>query len=393
MRTVEPVDRPDPAVWDVVVVGAGPAGSAAALAALRRDPAARILLLDRSTFPRDKACGDGIAPEALDVLAALGAPDVVAGFAPVPSFRLTTAGGAQVARRMRRPTHVVPRSVFDARLLAAATGRGAQLVEHRVRRIDVRPDLIVLDGEIAARAVIGADGAHSAVRRELGVPPARAGTVALALRGYARTPPGGDGEQAIRLARGRWPAYAWTFPIGDGWSNVGYGELLTHAPVTREQLLERLAALLPTGLEDLRDLRAHRLPLSTGRPRLRDGRVLLAGDAQSLINPFTGEGIHYAVLSGALSGAAALDGPGAGATYRRALRRELGTHLRHTGAVAMLTRGPGLVDGAVRAAARRQGVFDDLVELGLGRGRLHPGTLARVVSSVPASRRPVNRSM
>ena len=66
-----------PDLWDVIVVGAGPAGSAAALSALRVRPGASVLLLDRAEFPRDKSCGDGIAPQVLDVLAALGLPGVV----------------------------------------------------------------------------------------------------------------------------------------------------------------------------------------------------------------------------------------------------------------------------------------------------------------------------
>src|SRR5205823_1088681 len=112
-----------------------------------------------------------------------------------------------------------------------------------------------------------------------------------------------DGVQVIATTPQRWPAYAWSFPLGDGRANVGYGELVS-AGTTRQGLVEGLHRLLP-GVAPLA-LRAHRLPLSTERPRQPDGRVLLAGDAASLINPLTGEGIFYAVLSGALAGRAAL---------------------------------------------------------------------------------------
>src|SRR5690349_8389511 len=96
--------------FDVAVVGAGPAGSAAALAATR--DGARVLLLDRAEFPRDKACGDGIAPHALDVLRALGVDGVERGYPPVRALRLAGPGGGEVARRVARPAYTIPRTVF-----------------------------------------------------------------------------------------------------------------------------------------------------------------------------------------------------------------------------------------------------------------------------------------
>jgi flavin-dependent dehydrogenase len=99
--------------------------------------------------------------------------------------------------------------------------------------------------------------------------------------------------------------------------------------------------------------------------------VLLAGDALSLVNPLTGEGIYYAVLSGALAGRVAVGGVGdPGAEYRQLLRRELGRHLRHTTVAARLARRRRVVDAGVTAARRDRRAFDDLVELGLGRGLL-----------------------
>src|SRR5690242_21714931 len=106
--------------FDVAVVGAGPAGSAAALAATRAG--ARVLLLDRAEFPRDKACGDGIAPQVLDVLADLGLGGVVDDFRPVSTLTIGYPPGLGEATsgRMRRPVRVVPREVLDARLVAGA---------------------------------------------------------------------------------------------------------------------------------------------------------------------------------------------------------------------------------------------------------------------------------
>jgi geranylgeranyl reductase family protein len=367
--------RPDH--FDVAVIGAGPAGSAAAIAARRAG--ARVLLLDRADFPRDKPCGDGIAAEALDVLAGLGVTGVTDGYPPIERLRLVAPGGAAVARRLPRPAHTVPRRVFDARLVEAAVAAGADLRRHTVRTL--RDDgRVRIDGAYTADVVIGADGAGSTTRRMLGEPVNPAGHLAIAIRGYA---PSANTEQVIVTTTARWPAYAWSFPVGDGTANVGYGEVLRGRALSRTYLLERLDALMPGSRPT--GLRAHHLPLSTHRPPPARGRVLLAGDALSLINPFTGEGIFYAVLSGSLAGAAAVAAHPA-AVYTRALRRRLGRHLRHSGFATRLTQRPAVVDAAVRAAAKDQTVFHRMVDLGLGDGVFDLRTIGRIGAELARGR-------
>ncbi|MEU7900666.1 NAD(P)/FAD-dependent oxidoreductase [Nonomuraea sp. NPDC049152] len=357
-------------VWDLVVVGGGPAGSAAALRAKQLDPDARVLLLDRDDFPRDKACGDGIAAHGRDELALLGLPDLIADYRPTQRLSVVSPGGVRVSATVARPNHVVPRLVFDARLVEAARARGVEVRRHRVRSLAAHDGQVLVDGEVRARAVVAADGAQSTVRRLLGVPPTPDRHTAIAVRGYADLPDADD-AQLIAMQRAGWPAYAWAFPIGDGTANVGFGMLLPKLRATglpgRRVLYGRLAELLP----DLpaRDLRAHHLPLSPGRPRPGVGRVMFAGDAASLINPLTGEGIYYALLSGRLAGEAAVTAPADPlAAYRRGLRRALGRHLRTTDVLARAAQSPGFIDAAIATAARRPEVFDLLVEVGLGAG-------------------------
>ena len=292
--------------WDLVVVGAGPAGSAAALGALAAQPGLRVLLLDRADFPRDKACGDGIAPQVLDVLESVGVSGLLDDWAKVGRLELQQ-GGFEVGRQMARPAFVVPRSVFDHRLVSAAVSAGAQLRRHRVRSVTLEGGEVVLDGRLRAKVVVGADGAHSSLRAAVGLPVAR--RQAMALRGYAPTPPARAGRQVIVFGQVRQPSYAWSFDRGDGLSNVGYGELVRGGrTASRSQMLAQLESLLPGSTVEGDAWRGHHLPLSSWRYRQPDGPVLLAGDAACLVNPMTGEGIYYAVATGVLAGRSAAGG-------------------------------------------------------------------------------------
>lgn len=380
------------APWDLIVVGAGPAGAATALGALRDDPGLSVLLLDRADFPRDKACGDGIAPHVMDQLAGVGLSDLLDDRSPVHRLRLH-AGSHWTEAAMRRPVCVVPRTVFDARLVDAAVAAGACLVRHRVRQVDVDPHGVTVDGRFRGRVLVGADGAQSLVRAQAGVSPPR--RVALAIRGYAAPLPGHERSQVIAFGGGPQPSYAWSFDTGDGVANIGYGELLPRsgAGPSRSSMLARLEQLLPGATAAAERWRGHHLPLSQWSWHPPVGRVLLAGDAAGLVNPMTGEGIYYAVATGMLAGrsaAASLErtggassGSSAGARHRQALRGLLARHLRHTAVAAQLASRPAVLGAALDAATRSRAIFDDMVELGLGDGFLNLRAIAGLARALP----------
>ena len=385
--------------WDLVVVGAGPAGASTALGALTEDPSLRVLLLDRSDFPRDKSCGDGIAPHVLDALAEVGAAEVVAGWAPLRDLELAH-GDVVVAGPMRREVHVVPRQVFDARLVERAVAAGAVLRRHRVTSVEVDSTGPVVSGEVRGAVVVGADGAHSLVRQALlGT---RREPRAIAIRGYAPVTDAIRGRQVIRYGDRRQPSYAWAFDRGDGLANVGYGELLpgeaSGAPPSRRLLLEQLEELVPGAASTGTDWRGHHLPLSGWRWDQPDGPVLLVGDAAGLVNPMTGEGIYYAVATGIAAGrtaarAVALGRPeAAGARHRTVVRTLLGSHLRHTWVASRLSRSPRVVDAGIRAAGHDRHVFDTLVEIGLGDGRIDTRLAAGLARSLVPRTRPARKN-
>jgi geranylgeranyl reductase family protein len=377
--------------WDVIVVGAGPAGSSAAISTRYTDPRLRVLMLDRADFPRDKSCGDGIAPHVFDRLRMIGVTGVEDGWTPLTRLELAR-GSSSVAGEMARPVHVIPRRIFDARLVERAVDAGVTLAKHRVAEVRVTDDAVVLDDRYRAQVVIAADGAHSVLRDRLGLTD---GKRALAIRGYAPTPPDRVGTQVIRYGDRRQPSYAWAFDRGDGLSNIGYGELLpedrTDDPPSRAVLLEQLERLLPGSVAGGDDWKAHHLPLSGWRWEQPDGRILLAGDAAHLINPMTGEGIYYAVATGITAGRSTAQAfrakhpVRAGALHHRAVDGLLGRHLKHTWTAARLAESSMLIEGGIRAARRDGRVFDELVELGLGDGRIS-GHLVRQLATGVARR-------
>jgi flavin-dependent dehydrogenase len=215
--------------------------------------------------------------------------------------------------------------------------------------------------------------------------------MAIAIRGY--TPALSSHARLVSYGRD-WPAYAWEFPLGDGYSNVGYGEVLRNGKhLTRALLLERLELLMPGATADATDWRAARIPLSTQRPQQPNGRVLMAGDAASLVNPMSGEGIWYAVKSGMLAGQAVAHGAVAGAWYRNQLDRAFGRHLRHANFMARVGQIGSSPSLGTRMTVVDEDFFYDQVGVSIGGGTYRWPVAVRALAKAIMQPHPGHRDL
>ncbi|HWR86394.1 MAG TPA: hyaluronate lyase, partial [Rhodoglobus sp.] len=196
--------------------------------------------------------------------------------------------------------------------------------------------------------------------------------------GYAPTPPGTPSELVLRWDRRRngGLCYAWAFPTANGTTNVGYGLSSAAPDHSRAELERRARDLLPEFDVAGTPLTGHTLPLSVQRPAPAIGRVLLTGDAASLVNPFTGEGIYSAIASGAMAGRAAFaDDPAA--AYTAAMHERFGRQHRQTTALYKMIDWPIVLDTVIRAARRDRRMFDRLLDVGLGDAAFSAADLLR----------------
>ncbi|WP_370152737.1 geranylgeranyl reductase family protein [Streptacidiphilus sp. EB129] len=297
-------------VWDVVVVGAGPAGASAAYAAAASGgDGVRVLLLDKAAPPRYKTCGGGIIGPSRDALP----PGFVL---PLKDrvFAITFAldGRFQRTRRSKRMLFgLVNRDEFDQRLVQCAEKAGAVLATGvtvtGVQRNDADGAVLTLqDGRtVQARAVVGADGSAGRIGNHVGV---SFDQVDLGLEAEIPVPPEVAAAWAGRVLLdwgGAIPgSYGWVFPKGDSLT-VGVIAARGKGAETRTYLRDFIARLGLSGFTPSIES-GHLTRCRSEESPLAKGRVLVAGDAAGLLEPWTREGISYALRSGRLAGESAV---------------------------------------------------------------------------------------
>ena len=388
-------------MFDAIVVGAGPAGSTAAYHMAMSG--LKVLLLDRSKFPRDKVCGDAISGKCLPLLREMG----LTSFSEAPSAQYSwgitfgSPSGDQAnipfysGPRPDNPTCVVcTREEFDNELLQKAREAGASVVEGATAHsllwdgtqvVGIRAQVVGEDGaksevDYAAPLVVGADGVQSVVARELGMKLLDERHFGTGLRAYYQGVTGfNDGHYIeIHFVEESLPGYFWIFPLGNGRANVGVGMPTHLLKKSRYQLKKVLNEVIES--PRFRDRFAHAelqgpvlgcgLPLGS-KPRTMAGNGwMLIGDAASLIDPFTGEGIGNAMVSAVLAAQVATEAHRVNdfshtvlSKFELAVQNHLSKELKLSHAMQSLVRWKWLLNAVIRKASRSQEVSNVITHM------------------------------
>lgn len=362
--------------WDVVVAGAGPGGSVAALALARGG--ASVLLVDRQAFPRWKVCGACLSPGALATLATAGLGDLVSDAGGVPLSRMSLFAGARRASLPLRGSMALSRAVLDEALVRAALSAGVTFLPEARAGLgsagrDARTVLVTRQGHeeaLEARVVIDATGLGRGLERldvdeaapsdegEAQIPRVTAGSrvgLGATLSGSSYDVPAGE----LHMVVGR-RGYVGLVRLEDGTLNVGAavdpGALRTLAPA--EAVTEILEEARRPAL-DGRLVHGWRgtPPLTRRSPAAGGERLFRLGDAAGYVEPFTGEGMCWALAAGVSVGGLARAGLGAwhprlGEAWSAYQRRAMTRSRRLCRALAWALRRPHLVRPAVAALGR-----------------------------------------
>ncbi|WP_415952931.1 geranylgeranyl reductase family protein [Streptomyces sp. KLOTTS4A1] len=391
------VSEDTPAVWDVVVVGAGPAGASAAHAAAVAGRS--VLLLEKADLPRYKTCGGGIIGPSRDALPPgfeLPLRDRVYAVTFSLDGRL-----ARTRRSQRMLFGLINRPEFDQRLVESAQKAGAELrtgvtvsrvEQHGPEVPDRRTVAVVLAGgeRVLARAVVGADGSASRIGAHVGV---RLDQVDLGLEAEIPVPPSvaEDWKGRVLIDWGPLPgSYGWVFPKGDTLT-VGVIAARGEGAATKRYLDDFIGRLGLAGFEPAVSS-GHLTRCRTEDSPLSRGRVLVCGDAAGLLEPWTREGISYALRSGRLAGEwavriaeaqDAVDARRQALNYAFAVKAGLGIEMNMGRRVlTFFERRPGVLHAALTGFRPAWNAFVRIVQ--------GSTSLAEIVRTHPMARRAVS---
>ena len=394
-----------PKVWDVLVVGGGPAGSSCAywLAEAGWD----VALVEKKVFPRVKTCGDGLTPRAVRQLADMGLEGALAGAHRYRGLRAHAFGHTIDLPWPSHPSfpdygYTITRHDLDGLVNERAVKAGATVWQgtEAVEPIGgesggapangklapcagamVRDNATGRVREVRARYVVVADGANLRFGRALGTQRNRHRPLGMALRGYYHSP-GHDGafiESHLDIRNGEGavvPGYGWIFPLGDGRVNVGVGLLSTDKRwkgLNTSTLMDHFVASAPARWELSPDVAAGpptggKLPMGLAVGPRVGPTTLVVGDAGGAINPFNGEGIAYGYETGRLAAATmgealAGGGPGALADYERRIEDAYGLYFRVARAFVHIISNPELMRVCVGTGMRVEPVMSWMLRI------------------------------
>ena len=375
-------------MYDAIIVGGGPAGSAAALYAKKYD--LKTIVLDKSNFPRDKICGDALSGKCIRIIRELGLLEGLANLsgAAINSITFGSPSYNHFNLDLRKSDqnadvskgYVIPRLIFDNYLFQKVKKVSDTKENFTVRNIiyeDGKISGIVgknkngKDEKIKAPVVIGADGTNSIVARKLGLYEMNVEHTSIAIRCYYSGVKGLSDQIELHYIKEVNPGYFWLFPIGEGKANIGIGLSKNYAKRDNRTLQQILNQVTNSGpfksrfenAIQLEKPKGWNLPCGSIHRRNHGDGFMLIGDSAGIIDPFTGEGIGNAMVSGkyamkVLSESKSLNNftKESFSEYDKLLWDEIGKELKTSTRLQRIAKSSFLLNFVINRAARNEEV-------------------------------------
>lgn len=399
-------------LYDVLIIGAGPSGSNAAISYKNLNPNLKVGLIDKSIFPRDKSCGDAIGPGVISALKRFNNHHILDNEPQVVS---TTLYGPEnigiqnyipeVKNKEDSIVYVIPRIDLDNRILNLAKDLDVDVFEGYSfvsfeKDSDNKLVVEIKNGDnitkLGAKILVGADGANSRVRKQLNVNTNSDWHKAIAIRAYI------DSPNYLEIFKERTlmfeinvsaeKGYAWAFPSKGNLLNIGIGvplNIFKKEKLDINVLLQDFITQLTNRgvvVENIRDEKSYLLPFASSRPKFKnDINVALIGDASSMINPMSGEGIFYGMEAGYLLAKNTynlIDSPDLTkgiADYEKAFSKRFRKHYLSCALARLLLQSPFMTKRLLKVASNDQNTIDFVVELLFDEAYLTFGEVMKIV--------------
>ena len=399
-------------LYDVLIIGAGPAGSNAAISYKKLNPTLKVGLIDKAIFPRDKSCGDAIGPGVISALKRFNNEHILDNEPQVVS---TTLYGPEnigiqnyipeVKNKEDSIVYVIPRIDLDNRILNLAKDLEVDVFEgysfvafeediDKKLVVEIKNENHIL--KFGTKILVGADGANSRVRKQLNVNRNSDWHKAIAIRAYIDSPNYleifKERSLMFEINVSAEKGYAWAFPSKGNLLNIGIGvplSIFKKEKLDINVLLQDFIKQLENRgvvVENVRDEKSYLLPFASSRPKIKQKvNVTLIGDASSMINPMSGEGIFYGMEAGYLLAENThnlLDSPDLNkgiVSYEKAFSKRFKKHYLSCALARLVLQSPFMTKRLLKVASNDQDTIDFVVELLFDEAYLTFGEVVKIM--------------